>query len=318
MAYFRVTANASSGGGGATITVSYGSIYYNQTMTCSDGVTTYTKTTTSSGTTDFTVENGGTWTITCNGATTQIDVTLSYAVAMTPEGSTVTPTDDIQTWLKCANINKAYTTVSEVLADSTTLLGLISSNNAVDYMVRSTTWASDICADSTAMTDIGANNYCANTLLADSTWLTAICDSTYFESVLNVKVPTMTSNTTPSGEAIGAHGQNEAYYRVFDGDESTAFVCNTSGGWVGYEFTSTVDVKLAKMYSLDVLTSKIQYYDGAEWVDASDVITISGGQSTRTKINVNGNSSTQWRLYHLSTDGYGNTFELQFYGREDV
>ena len=53
-----------------------------------------------------------------------------------PEGSTVTPTDDIQTWLACASItDKTYTTLNEVLADSTTLLALMSNNNAADYLL---------------------------------------------------------------------------------------------------------------------------------------------------------------------------------------
>ena len=40
----------------------------------------------------------------------------------TPNGATATPTDDVQTWLHCANIwNKSYTTISEVVADTTTL-----------------------------------------------------------------------------------------------------------------------------------------------------------------------------------------------------
>lgn len=59
-----------------------------------------------------------------------------------PDGRTVTPTDDIQIWLNCANVwDKTYTTLAEVLADTDTLLALINSPNAVDYMVRSTTWA---------------------------------------------------------------------------------------------------------------------------------------------------------------------------------
>lgn len=83
MAYFRVTQKQSGGGGGATITVSYESSFYGKTITCSDGVTTYTKTTTSSGTTTFDVENEGTWTITCDGTTKTVNVVLSYSVALT-------------------------------------------------------------------------------------------------------------------------------------------------------------------------------------------------------------------------------------------
>lgn len=82
MAYFRVTQKQSGGGGGATITVSYESSFYGKTITCSDGVTTYTKTTTSSGTTTFDVEDEGTWTITCDGVVKTVNVVLNYTTAL--------------------------------------------------------------------------------------------------------------------------------------------------------------------------------------------------------------------------------------------
>ena len=143
--------------------------------------------------------------------------------------------------------------MNEVLADSTTLLALISDNNASDYLVRSTTWASGITADSTAMTDIGANDYCADTLLDDSTWLTAICNSTYFESVLNVKAPTMTSNTTPSGVCISS-GVDSSYpeWKSFDGNNSTASYPSTGTTkdtyYLGYAFPSPVVVNKCRIY----------------------------------------------------------------------
>lgn len=68
--------------GGATITVTYNSQFYNKTMTCTKGSTTYTKTTTSSGSTTFSVSEGGTWTITCNGVSRTVDVTLEYSTQM--------------------------------------------------------------------------------------------------------------------------------------------------------------------------------------------------------------------------------------------
>ena len=62
-----------------------------------------------------------------------------------PDGKTVTPTDDVQTLLACAGIlDKAYTTISEVLSDNATLYAVLGSNNAVDYMVRSTSWATTV------------------------------------------------------------------------------------------------------------------------------------------------------------------------------
>lgn len=69
-------------GGGATITVTYSSQFYNKTMTCTKGTKTYTKTTTSSGSTVFDVDESGTWTITCNGTSRTVDVVLEYSTQM--------------------------------------------------------------------------------------------------------------------------------------------------------------------------------------------------------------------------------------------
>ena len=138
-----------------------------------------------------------------------------------PDGATFTPTDDVQTWLHCANIwDKSYTTISEVVADTTTLNTLIANENANDYLVRSTTWASDVCSNESAMTYIGLNDYCADKLLADSTWLNAISNSAYFEKVLNALVLPMTSNTTPSGYEASSSGNFDTKtlpYMAFDG-----------------------------------------------------------------------------------------------------
>ena len=180
--------------------------------------------------------------------TVNVTTQTSYAVVMglAPDGSSVTPTDNITTWLRCASIfNKSYTTLSEVLEDTTTLLELINNNNAVDYMVRSSTWITDICSDEYAMSYIGSNNYCADAVLADSTWFAAIIDSAYMESILNFSNPTMTSNTTPSGEAF-ASSQNRPAYYAFDGtSNSWAANSGASNNYIGYDFGESVKILLA-------------------------------------------------------------------------
>lgn len=261
-----------------------------------------------------------------------------------PNGSSVTPTDDIQIWLHCAGIyNKSYTLLSEILADSTTLLALISNNNAVDYMKRSTTWASAVTANSTAMSYIGANDYCAVALLDDSTWRTAICNSTYFESVLNVKVPTMTSDTTPSGEAFGSNPRNADYkpFRAFNGlDKSWSGTSNYGyttvalPGDVGYDFGTAVAVSKAwVVFRYDNTTkddqtpqyTKLQYSsDRANWTDASETLKMTSPMpSVRTQQNLVVTTNIKaryWRLYFFGTTLSGRTDisslnEAQFYGR---
>ena len=246
----------SGNGDGADLIVTCSQNFAGSVITCTDG-SSYTKTQTcpSSSPYEVTFESIpiGTYTISgvVSGQTYSITKTiLDFDASLTdiPDGSTVTPTDDVQVLLNCANIwDKSYTTISDLLADTTSLLAVISDNNAVDYLVRSTTFATSVCANSIAMTYIGADNYCADTLLSDSTWCNAICDSTYFESVLNDKIPTMTSNTTPSGTVTASTtdsrctGAWAAFKDDFNSSNSYTehWMATTSNqSWRGYRFTT--------------------------------------------------------------------------------
>ena len=313
----------------ATITVTYPS---GATCTCVGGGESYTAT---SNPETFTVHSADTYTITAtNGTATDSETvtittsgqTETVTLSFVPDGSTVTPTDDIQTWLNCADIwDKNYTTIAQVLADSTTLSALIADSNAVNYMVRSTTWASSVCANQNAMSLIGLDDYCADTLLGDSTWLNAICSSTYFESVLNVKVPTMTSNTAPSGEAIasGVYSSATPNYYAFDNNSTTYWGgAQAINGWIGYKFTNRVCVRKVKVstelaYSVYGNSGKIQYSDNnSTWTDVPNSSTTLDNTTKTVNISDVG-YHLYWRLY-CTTTGSVNTFnvnELQFYGR---
>lgn len=359
-----------------------------------------------------------TFSVTLDGITYSSDVdvqsgTVSYDVTIYyfPNGKTITPTDDIPTWLACGGRDEEYTTLGQVLADSTCLSALMADSNAVDYLVRSkkwcgtglvptmtsatipsgevictsvdgtypawkafdgddttparasstdvssgayigyifadavqcdsvkikssnsantntlrvevsddgSTWTSvssnvttvyntvqtislttsgkhryyrlyqvssngansfafytiqfyseNICDNSSAMSYVGLNNYASNTLLSDSTWCAAICNSTYFESVLNVKVSTMTSNTTPSGAVITRSGvrDNEESWKAFDGNDNTYWLSQAvtpaqglSGAWIQCEFETPIKIK--KLYAsigLSTTTSAEPYF----------------------------------------------------------
>lgn len=254
----------------------------------------------------------------------------------TPNGATVTPTDDVQTWLHCANIwdKTDLTTIDDVITDTTTLNILISDNNATDYLVRSTTWASDVCNNESAMTYIGLNDYCTNKLLADSTWYTAICNSDYFEKVLNVFVPTLTSNTSDDGgEAICSdyYAPELAQFKAFDGDDNSCW-CNFSGntGYIGYKFPKKVCVnKLRLITSNDVnapyTIKDFNVYgsdDGLNW----GTPIYSGTKTSSTKLskqdfNINNNKSYLYykvQAKNTHSSAYTAIGTVQFYGREEV
>lgn len=347
MAYFDCIVGSS--GGKFVLTVTCSSAFAGLTITCTDGTTTLTQTCPSSSPyeVEFKIPNGGTWTIssTVGGVLQSISVVIpdSAELNVILDGATVTPVNDIQIWLHCANIwDKAYTTINEVLADASTLQALIASNNAADYMARSTSWASSVTANANAMTYIGANDYCAETLLGDSTWLNAICNSAYFESVLNAKVPTMTSNTAPSGEA-SADSNSGNGYKGFDNNNSTYWEGNTvtgtnsRTGWLQYKFTQPTVIR-----KLEVVT-----YSGDNWSngvllgsnsgnndDFAEIATFSGSHtgvnygSSYNRFTANVDNNTAYLYYRFKSTSYrvngssGNygepcIYTLQMYGREE-
>ena len=248
-----------------------------------------------------------------------------------PDGRTVLPTDDIQIWLHCANIwDKSYTTLAEVLADTDTLTALINSNNAVDYMVRSTTWASGVSADSSAMTYIGQNNYCANTLLADATWCNAICNSEYFESVLNVKVPVMTSNTTPEGELTGLAHQNYPLYYAFDNNANTKWVIiDANGVYIQYQFPRSTRIyfmtwvgNIDSPYLPPTQMVAKGSSDGMTYDTLKTVTSVPADTNEHSAIFDSANSYNYYKVECANRAYSGHNYvqlsALQFYGREDV
>lgn len=329
------------GGGGLILVVTCNSVYAGATITATDGETTLQATCPSSSpyTVEFKIPNSGSWTIsgTASGQTGSVTVVVPDSATLNPPvptGSTVTPVNDIQIWLHCAAIwDKTYTTINQVLADTSTLLALISSNNAADYMARSTNWASNVCANQTAMGYIGNNDYCADKLLANFTWLNAICNSTYMESVLNVKVPTMTSNTAPSGEAFGStrYSTNYDYYMLFDNNITTKWSTATNqitNQYIGYKFTNPVCVKEVAITNPNVgedatrciKTFEVQYSnDNTSWTDATGVLTNDTTLAKTNKYQIANNiTAPYWRVFIVSNNGSTvevNVVGLQFYGR---
>ena len=278
-----------------TINLTYANDFRGLSITCSDGNKTITKTAPSGANImSFYPPNTGTWIIsgTVSGqpySTEAIVVDLSVAVPANlqtvPEGSTVLPTDDIQTWLECAGItDKSYTTLAEVLADSTTLAALIADNNAVDYMVRSKSWASN-----------------------------------------KGLVPQMTSNTAPSGTVSASSVQTESSYTyqswyAFDRNNSTLWKANTmDNSWIQYTFPSAVNIKSAhilteagRMNAYEIKASNDNF--------ATSTTLYSGDLTQQTEATPsfsNDNNYTQVRLYTgasaASGDGNRGVLELQFY-----
>lgn len=96
----------------------------------------------------FSVHSLGTFTITATDGTTTYTETV--VISSSSQAETIycpsvanAPTEDVQLWLMYGDItDKNYTTLAEVLADTTTYSALIADHDAVDYLARSIGWAS--------------------------------------------------------------------------------------------------------------------------------------------------------------------------------
>lgn len=182
----------------------------------------------------------------------------------------------------------------------------------------------DITTSQDAMSLIGKYDYCSNVLLSNSTWAEAIGKSEYFEEVLNVKVPKMTSNTAPSGEAFASADSTNAY-KAFTNNISDFWGSNvTSSASIGYKFLNKVIVRCIQVTNrtdggktspknLIVQGSD----DGTNWNDIvshTNKNTVDGGIW-----NIYVNSSTAYKYWRLNITSlnsqYLNIAELQFYGR---
>lgn len=270
----------------ATITVTFPA-----NSTCSCGKTGETPQTASVSPHTFTVHSVGIYTITATDGTHTKSGTVtittdgqSESVTLTyvPDGSTVLPTDDIQIWLNCADIyDKTYTTLSEVLADSTTLSTLIADNNAVDYMVRSKSWASNkglvpkMTSNTTPSGVASANNY---------------------------------------------YGSGYEAYKAFDGNSSTHWsstLRGASSGYLRYQFSSAVCVKKAYVYNGASQINTLQVEgsnNGTDWTPISEVITTQGGGEEIYIPCTNNSDFIYYQIAYSQASGLGATFyEVQFY-----
>lgn len=234
------------------------------------------------------------------------------------------PVDDLALWLMYGGVSGTYSTLADVLADSSALATLMASSDAVDYLVRCTTWANDVCGSSDAMSIIGLNNYASNTLIENSTWLNAICSSTYFESVLNAKSPdSMTSNTQPYGTAsCGNTRTSTSDAFCFFGKSAPTIQC-FSNGWAKFDMGR--NIKWLKAYinnvspSGDIITFKIRSSsDDSNWDDCTETIQMNGSGTTLDLVLTNLSARRYIMFQQYTVSGSVSYVRGMFYGREDV
>jgi hypothetical protein len=210
-------------------------------------------------------------------------------------------------------------------------LNITDSNANYVYIKTMQFYSASITDNATAMSYIGLNNHCANTLLADTTWREAICQSEYFESVLNVKVPTMTSNTTPSGVCSASSTYSSSYsaWKAFDGKISTHWSSTESdstNAWIQYQFINPVKIYAVYLNitydsGLCCKSASVQASnDGSTFTELLAKQTFPNSSTDEYTLLINPTSAySYYRLAEMGT--YRNDVDLdvvQFYGREDV
>lgn len=244
-------------------------------------------------------------------------------------GGSMPELNNIQTWLRLGGVTGSYATMQDILADTTALNKLMTSGGAVNYLVGCDDFIKEICASSNGMSAIGASNYCANSLLSHNNWLDGIASSEYVDSVLNVKVPIMTSNTTPSGEcfASSSYSGMQPYY-AFDGQSSTKWYSNTtqSQSFIGYKFSEIKKIVYAKLQEATSSSSDIPdklivegSNDGTNYTQIGEFAFGTIPTDNIYKMPFSTFANYQYYRVKCTTNIYRfYTTELQFYGRADV
>lgn len=216
-------------------------IFFEKTITASiDGIIVGTGTFSDSGTASIKIVGTGNVTISSEGIQVIVNVPIAgaeYEVVMigTPDGDTVEPINDVAIWLKCAEVtDKNYTELNQLLEDETTLYILMSDENAMKYLARSTGFAEVACANESFMTYLGSSAWVDTTVLNSDLWVSAISSSSYWDLIYpSVTVHSSASATiTVAGKSFTSdvsgntiHSMPWGTFSIYDSVSGQSFEC---------------------------------------------------------------------------------------------
>ncbi len=172
--------------------------------------------------------------------------------------------DDWQTWVSKAGLNSSsYANLDAVVSSQSTMQTLANSTSAVDYMITCTGTIMGAVTNSViAMTEIGKSSYAMDKIVVNEHWTKFILMHPNAIAGLDasnpITVPTMTSNTTPSGIATATSSAYLAFDKNFSDGNNRA-----TGDYLTYEFANPLWVYKVKLYGAktDGSYSTISYYD---------------------------------------------------------
>ena len=139
-------------------------------------------------------------------------------------------------------------------------------------------------------------------------------------------VPTMTGNTTPSGECFANQPASSGYdyFKAFDGD-STTFYFSTQlpqvGTEIGYMFASPV--KVNRLYYQDnIAASQIKLQGSNDGTTYSDIATEINVTNTIADVNFENNNTYKYYKVVITQKGSGSNntavYTLQFYSEAGI
>lgn len=125
-------------------------------------------------------------------------------------------------------------------------------------------------------------------------------------------VPTMTSNTTPSGVVSASSELNSTYpaWRAFDKNNSTFWASSTSGPpqWLEYQFPSptVVDRYILLATNTDApVTWEFQAWNGSSWIVLQSIVNAPKVGTATTYNFTNTTAYTRYRMYMLAPFSQG-------------
>jgi hypothetical protein len=201
------------------------------------------------------------------------------------------------------------TAMAAVAASSTAMAAVAASSTAMNAVIASPTAMAAVAASPTAMNAVGASPTAMAAVIASPTATDAFYNSPHI-----VSVPTMSSNSTPSGLCIASSEQSagEAAWKAFDGivgntnaDSVWGAATGNPGEWVGYQFTQPVRVSRclfspnggSSNYSQhNVSGIEVQGEFGGVWTTVASTSLTPGTPATTVIDFSSAQAATKWRV----------------------
>lgn len=214
-----------------------------------------------------------------------------------PDGASALPVNNVKIWVECAGLNyesAGSPTLESIVVNSNLCATLMNSQNAVNYMIRSTAIQTAVLGSTTAIAALDAS----------SPWTS----------------PIMTSATTPVGYSVTANSQNQglAYYITSLTNYWEATTGNVDS-WCTLQIPVDLWVYKICMHQYGTGTMVRHFYgstDGESWTDIVSPFTGTAANADIDFELIALPSTTKYRYIKLYNVGNRmKTSKLKIYGR---